>query len=345
MVEKKTIANIITAAIWIGSLIFLIWFCVVQFQRLKHTSVVTTSFSQPESIQYPGIFVCPSSETVFFANATEYPLISVYSGNGAEFQPMSPYDGVTTDNGYSVCPGYVYFPTPDGKIVGCVNFPPAPVYNTSATLMAANVSCSQGNPSAYWYKTSMSAPDPSGGVWTATGAGNHMVIDFESEYIQDPFMMLLYSANTRMQPPTTFAQYAAMFTRTDFLLARIPLMSFSALNIDKIVTDNWPMDTSCNYDGFLSAVEPFTVGTIPPPPFTFRASTVLLGFDILEVVQTCHSPIVGGTDVLGIVGGGIALVLAVTIGFQLLVQKLLGGGERNDTVQGSKYRPLSGDAL
>jgi len=343
MVAKKTIANVITAAIWIGSLIFLIWFCVVQFQRLKHTSVVTTSFSQPESIQYPGMFVCPSSETVFNANATDYPVISVYSGNGAEFQPLSPYDGVTADNGYSVCPGYVYFQTPDNKIVGCLNFPPNPVFNNT---MSPYDACPRGNPTAYWYKTSVSAPDPVGGVWTATGLGNHMVIDFESDYIQDPFMMLLYSSNTRMQPPTTFAAYAAMFTRTDFLLARIPLMSFSALNIDKIVTDNWPADSSCNYDGFLTAVEPFTVSAIPPPPFFFRISTVLLGFDILEVVQTCHSPIVGGTDVLGIVGGGIALVLAVTIGFQLLVQKLLGGGEQNDTgVQGSKYRPLSGDTL
>jgi len=320
----------------------------VTFQKLKSSSVVTTSFSNPESITYPGMFVCPSSETVQAANATEIPVIMVYSGNGAEFQPVDPYDPNPADRGYYVCPGYVFFPTPDGKTVGCVNFPSAPVYNATATALANFDVCPQNNPQAYWYKSSSSIPDPVGGVWTATSLGNHMIIDFESEYILDPFMVLLYSPNTQMQPPTNFAQYAAMFTRNNFLMARLPLMSFSALNIDKVVTDNWPVDTSCTYDAFLSAVEPFTLGPIPSPPVMFRIATVLLGFDILEVVQTCHSPAVGGTDVLGIIGGGIALVLALTIGFQLLVQKLLGvssnSSDNQDTTQG-KYRPLNGDGL
>jgi len=344
--EKKTIANIVTACVWIGSLIFLIWFCVVQFQRLQHTSVVTTSFSNPEAITYPGLFVCPSTLTV--SKAAPGDSISVGSMAGALFVPFKPYDIDESDKGYTVCPRTVTWPTPDGKTVSCVDFPPAPAFSLAYTQNNPDI-CPDNNPTAFWYKNDTSVPDPAVAVWTATNLGNGMYIGFNSMGIQnEPYMVLMYSANTRLQPPTSFVQYAAMFPLTNFFLAHLPLMSYSAVNVDKLITDNWPADTDCSYEAFLSAVDQFTISE-PPPATTFRVATILLGFDILEEVTTCHSPVLGGTDVLGIVGGGIALVLAVTIGFQLLVQKLLGvkstGEEGGNNVQSSNYRPLAGDNL
>jgi len=342
MVEKKTIANIITAAIWIGSLIFLIWFCVVQFQRLKRTSVVTTSFSSPESIVYPGLFICPATETVQKTVAGSSVFVGV--GNGATFQPFKPFDANPQNAGvYSVCPRFLWFNSPNGVSVGCIDFQPAPVYNASATMLGDDNFCVDTNSqAAYWYKSSNTVPNPAA-VWTATSVGNGMYIDLNSEnIISEPYMVLLYSPNTQLQPPTSWATYQAMFSLTNFFLAHIPLMAFVQMNLDKIITDNWPIDNSCSYEGFLSAVDTFT--SSPPPMGTFRVSSMLMGFDILEEVTTCHSAIVGGTDVLGIVGGGVALVLAVTIGFQLLVQRLLGEKQESNVQGGtSTYRPLSGE--
>jgi len=342
MVEKRTIANVVTACVWIGSLIFLIWLCVVTFQRLQRTSVVTTSFSNPEAITYPGLFVCPSSLTVSKASFGDN--ITISSMASAEFVPFKPYDADATERGYSVCPRTVAFPTPDGKMVQCVDFPPHPVYSLAMTNNNP-ITCPDVNPQAFWYKANTNVPDPQVAVWTATSLGNGMYIGFNSVGIlNEPYMVLLYSSKTRLQPPTNFQEYAQIFPLTNFFLAHLPLMSYSAVNIDKLITDNWPVDSDCSYEAFLSAVDQFSINS--EPASTDRVATILLGFDILEEVTTCHSPVVSGTDVLGIVGGGIALVLAVTIGFQLLVRKLLGGPHSEDTnVQSSSYRPLAGDNL
>jgi len=342
MVEKKTIANIITACVWIGSLIFLIWFCVVQFQRLKHTSVVTTTVSTPDSITYPGLFVCPSTLTVSKAAAGDN--ITVTSMAGAQFVPFKPYDADQSDRGYMVCPRTVTFDTPDGKYVSCVDFPQDPVFSMEAT-MDNPFTCPDNNPQAFWYKTNMNVPDPVVAVWTATSVGNGMYIGFNSMGISnEPFMLLLYSPSTRFQPPVTFTDYANLFPLTNFFLAHLPLEAYSALNVNKLITDKWPSDTNCVYDTFVAAIDQFTISA--PPPTNERVTTILMGFDLLEEVQTCHSPVLQGTDVLGILGGGIALVLAVTIGFQLLVNKLLGNKhEDNGQLQSTNYRPLAGDNL
>jgi len=340
--EKKTIANIVTVAVWIGSLIFLIWFCVVQFQRLNRTSVVTTSFSNPEAITYPGIFVCPASLTVKKANVGDN--ITISSMSGALYEAFNAYDADETDRGYTVCPRVVQFQTTDGKMVQCVDFPPNPVYSATNTLNNPDI-CPPDNDQAFWYKSSPSVPDPPVAVWTATNLGNGLYIGFQSVgIVNEPYMVLLYSAGTRLTPPINFLEYAELFSLTNFFLAHLPLMSYSAMNVDKLITDNWPQDNNCVYEAFLSAVEQFTTAT--PPPTTERVATMLVGFDILEEVTTCHSPVLQGTEVLGIVGGGVALVLAVTIAFQLLVQKLLGVKAPEDTnVQSSNYRPLAGDNL
>jgi len=343
MVEKRTIANIVTACIWIGSLIFLIWFCVVQFQRLKHTSVVTTSFSNPEAIQYPGLFICPSTETIQNANGTATPYIYVASG-GAIFQPFLPYQQDLTEKTYTVCPRTVNFMSPDGKEVGCIDFQPTPVYNASVTTSTdpdAKFCPMTGNAQAYYFAEN--ANNLPSQPWTATNVGNGLYVGLQSEGIEyQPYMMMFYSGSTRMQPPTSWAAYQQMFSITNFFLAHVPLSTFTAVNVDKLVTDNWPADDNCNYDGFLSAID--VINNYAVTASTFRSSAFLLGFDILEVVTTCHSPVVGGTDVLGIVGGGIALVLFVTLGFQYLVQKLLGVEKQpQESVQSSTYRPLSGE--
>jgi len=343
--EKKTIANIITACVWIGSLIFLIWFCVVQFQRLNRTSVVTTSFSNPEAITYPGLFVCPSTQTVIKASVGDN--VTISSMAGAQFVPFKPYDADASERGYTVCPRVVSFMTTDGKSVQCVDFPPHPVYSLEATQNNPD-GCPEPNPTAFWYKANVNVPDPDVAVWTATNLGNGMYIGFSSMgIVNEPYMVLLYSDKTRLQPPQTFQDYATMFALTDFFMAHLPLMSYSAVNVDKLITDNWPFDNNCVYEAFLSAVDQFTIST-PPSGTTFRVATILLGFDILEEVTTCHSPVLTGTDVLGIVGGGVALVLAVTIAFQLLVQKMLGtkssNTDDNANLQSANYRPL-GDNL
>jgi len=342
--EKRTIANIITAAVWIGSLIFLIWFCVVQFQRLNRTSVVTTSFSNPEAIQYPGLFVCPPTVTVHKASPGD--IVSVYSTSGALFEAFNFYDPDETPTGYGVCPRIQQWTTPDGKTVQCVDYQPNPVYSAANSLNNP-LECPQNNfQSAFWFTDNTTVVDPSTvAVWTANNLGNGLYIGFRSMSLTDePFMVLLYSAKTRLQPPQNFQEYSELFSLTNFFLAHLPLQSYSAMNIDKLITDNWPQDNNCVYEAFLSAVDPFS--THPDPPTSERQATILLGFDILEEVTTCHSPVLQGTDVLGILGGGVALVLAVTIGFQLLIQKLLGLKAPEDTnVQSSNYRPLAGDNL
>jgi len=314
----------------------------VQAQRLQRTATVSTSFSSPGPIGYPGLFVCPSPLTV--QNAAIGSNITISSMAGAEFIPYRPYDPDSSTLGYSVCPRTVVFPTTDGKFVQCVDYPPNPPYSLAMTQNNPDT-CPDVNPQAFWYKASTTVADPVAGVWTASNIGNGMYIGFGSENIfNEPYMVLLYSAATRLQPPTTFTQYAKMFDLTNFFLAHLPLMSYSAVNVDKIVTDNFPSDSDCSHEGFLSAIDQFTFSEAVS---TERYASILLGFDILEVVTTCHSPVLAGTDVLGIIGGGIALVLAVTIAFQLVVNKFLGvkPAPEDTNMQGSNYRPLAGDNL
>jgi len=108
------------------------------------------------------------------------------------------------------------------------------------------------------------------------------------------------------------------------------------------------MNTDCNIDdyetqqdnwGFTevlpSPVYPNCTGSPSCAPYVIpSSSTIFLTYDSLTVTTTCHlskHPLVFG-DVLGIVGGGIAIVLAVTLFLSKTIQwcATRGDGSIND---------------
>jgi len=341
-VSARNVVNVLTVVIWIVALSLLIWFCVIQFKRLQSSAVVTSQLEKPTTLQYPGMFMCPSTETVNKGTARSYVISSPL---GALFEPFKPYDSDDSDHGYTVCPRTVFFETPDGKTVGCLDFQPFPVFNVSVTDSTDDFKlCPTVNEEAYWFKSATTVPDPIGGAWAAARSGSSLYFDLTSYNItNEPYLVMLYSPASMSTPPQTVQQWISIYTITNFFLTYIPIQSDAAMDVDKIITDNWPMDDDCNYENFLASVI-----TLAPPgavgPDGFRASGLFLGYNILEVLQTCHSPVVGATDVLGIVGGGIAFVLAATILLQIGVQKAFGEKEQSSgNAQSSTYRPLGSD--
>jgi len=337
---NENIVTVIQALLWIGAVSFLIWYTVIELQKVKDTDYLPPSIVDVKELTFPSIIICPSVDALFKTNASWLPNNTVSLTYPAAVNPGLPWD-TNPGASYLVCPARVSFTSPSGTTANCVDFTSAPeqddsiaagcdVYATKAKWTPG----APGEPATPWKTKTVDT------VIELTGILN----DANNNY---PLVALLYSddGNSIFKKPKTFADYRQQFAVSVADRVLIPLMATTNLYIKKYIRDDYPIATDCNIEdyetqqdnwGYVtppeSPIYPNCTGVPncdPTPQAALTGATVFLTYDSLAVTTTCHltkHPLVFG-DVLGIVGGGIAIVLAITLFLSRIITWCASRGE------------------
>jgi len=342
---------VIQAVLWIGAVSFLIWYTVIELQKVKETDYLPPSIVDVAQIDFPSVMICPSVEALSRTGSYQ-PVNSVYMTSPSTVNPGLPWDTKVTEKPYKICPGRVNFTSPDGKVASCIEFSKNSF--TLSTTIFDNGCDQQATTSQYQLVDGEVTP------WSTTTADT--VIELTDVFTDAnnhlPMVALLYSdsGNSIFKRPKNFEEYRKQFSVSVADRVLIPLMATTNLYVKKYIRDDFPKDSTCNVDDYETQQDNwgFEVPTASPVvtnctgqpadcvPYLIipTVSTIFITYDSLAVTTTCHlskHPLVFG-DVLGIVGGGIAVVLAIT----LLLSKIISwcatrGAESqnvNDTYKG-----------
>jgi len=303
---------VITGLLWLGAVAFLLWFVITEMAKTKDSQYVTTSTSQQSFIQFPNMMICPSVEAAAVANNTIFVTASAYINVPNSFTA----DG--TSRTYGVCPRKVTFNTKFN--IGCIDFVSNPVQNLSAT------DCDPNSLNGYWFndQTDPTRVNPLH-PWAAVDEYTSIVMELSlyGSGQQSPLIHPYSSSSLEISPTVSttnqgdFAQYLNTFSLFTPDTNIIPISAQSAVRIQKYTRDNYPDNKDCSFDNFATETHLFYSGT---PGVNQSTASTVISYNDLNVIKECHRPVIGFSEVLGIIGGGMAIVLACTF----LLQKAVG---------------------
>jgi len=305
MERKRTTAEkiglVVTVCLWIGAFSFLIWFTVTEVRKAGDMDIVITSAQPTRPLRFPGIMICPPTEAVLAApKGIEAITVSAFL---ATINSNPPFQ--TSEVTYTVCPRVRTVESPN-VTVQCVDYEPNPV----ASPTPLPVDCSTTTTRAQYY---VSSGGGSVQPWNAVDDLSSLMLLLNSTgWAYRPMVAMFYSDNTLDKPPADgdFNGYAGAFSMMHAYRALIDLSGSSLMTVKKYITDNYPDDNTCNYDYYDYRTQPFY--SQDNPDIT-EMTTLFVGYDSLYTTTECHRPVLSMSDVIGIWGGGVALVLACTI--------------------------------
>jgi len=324
---------------------FLIWYSVSELQKVKDTDYLPPSINDVTEITFPSVMICPSVEAFNKTNITAQPTNSAWLSFPLVVNPGLAW----SDNagpGYYVCPAVVSFTSPSNTVVKCVEFTQNPTYNAD---LFTNM-CDGAATTAQWSAAAVTQPANPASInpWKTITADTVLEIaalrtDANYNY---PVVALLYSddGTSNFKRPKDFTDYRKMFSVSVTERVLIPLMATTNLYVKKYIRDDYPKATDCNIEDYETQQDNW--GYAAPDCADQSAicetgGTIFLTYDSLAVTTTCHltkHPLVFG-DVLGIVGGGIAIVLAVTLFLSKIISWCASRGETASSVN-DNYKGL-----
>jgi len=319
---------------------------------------------------FPGLMICPSAEALHGVNATLTPVVSVTVTGAAALNPYLFWEKSTDGfKPFYLCPVVVNFTSPADadvppRTAQCVDFVQNPTYNPS--LVSAFSICDPTATTGQW-GSSDAGVDKSINPWLISVEDS--VIE-TSLYTNDeptgglgqtpkPMVALLYSANSMFRRPKNgdFDGYRKIFSLSAADRVMVATAANTNLYVKKYIRDRFPKETSCDVDDFETQQDIWarlyppqtpcgcnnTDDNNPPggddsKPNVF-GSTLSITYDSLSVTTTCHlskHPLVFG-DVLGIVGGGVAIVLACTL---MLSRVVVWCASRGETSGEDRYKNM-----
>jgi len=361
--KHENIVTVIQAILWIGAVSFLIWYSVEELQKVKETDYLPPAIVDAGSLLFPGIMICPSSEALHAANATLTPVVSVTVTGAAALNPYLPWEKATDGfQPFYLCPAVVNFISPEGADVPpitaqCVDFVQNPTYSPDLTS-----------------PFSLCDPTATTGQWGSSDPAiaknlNPWMINVEDTVLEatiytndeptkglgqtpKPMVALLYSGKSMFAKPKAknFDDYRKIFSLSAADRVMVATAANTNLYVKKYIRDRYPRDTSCDVDDFETQQDIWA--RLYPPcgcnndsgggddKSTVFGSSLYVTYDSLAVTTTCHltkHPLVFG-DVLGIVGGGVAIVLACTL---LLSRVVVWCASRGETSGGEdRYKNM-----
>jgi hypothetical protein len=351
---NENIVTVIQALLWIGAVSFLIWYSVIELQKVKDTDYLPPSMVDVKEIQFPSLIICPSVESLSRTDATIQPNNSVWMNSASVVNPGLPWDK-TPGNPYYICPSYVAFTSPDNTTANCIDFSGSKFQKSTSIF---DNGCDKWASQPQWQPaTTLADITP----WKTITADTviELVDVFSDANSAYPLVALLYSdsGNSMFKRPTSFEDYRKQFSVSVADRVLLPVMATTNLYIKKFIRDDYPNSLVCDQEdyetqqdnwGYVqpspSPVYPNCTGVPncdPSPVFVPTVSTVFVTYDSLIVTTTCHlskHPLVFG-DVLGIVGGGIAVVLAITLFLSRVITWCATRGENAQSVN-DNYKGL-----
>jgi hypothetical protein len=348
---NENIVTVIQAVLWIGAVSFLIWYSVIELQKVKETDYLPPSVTDVDQIDFPSMMICPSVEALS-RTPSQQPINSVYMPSPSLVNPGLPWDTVD-EKSYLICPARVSFTSPDNTTAVCIEF--SKTKFTESNTLADNGCDPNAATPQYQKVTDPVTP------WTTKNEDTviELVNIMNDANIYFPMVALLYSddGNSIWKRPTTFYDYRTQFSVSVADRILVPLMATTNLYVKKYIRDKFPADSTCNVADFETQQDNWGYVTPDPSPVITNctgqnsscipylinptSSTVFMTYDSLTITTTCHltkHPLVFG-DVLGIVGGGIAIVLTITLFLSKIISWCVTrGGESsqnvNDTYKG-----------
>jgi len=361
--KHENVVTVIQAVLWIGAVSFLVWYSVEELQKVKETDYLPPAIVDVGSILFPGLMICPSSEALHAANATANPILSVSMPFAAFLNPYLPWEKPADGfKPYVVCPIVVNFTSPiDGDVppitAQCLDFVQFPTYSQGLSSALCDPAATVGQ----WGSLD-SAADPTVNPWLVNVEDTVIEMSLLTNdeptgnslgQTPKPMVALLYSGNSmfRRPRPGNFDDYRKIFSLTAADRVMVATAANTNLYVKKYIRDRYPKDTSCDVDDFETQQDVWArlyPRYIPPSTnssggddskSTVFGSALFLTFDSLSVTTTCHltkHPLVFG-DVLGIVGGGVAIVLACTL---LLNRVVVWCATRGETSTDDRYKNM-----
>jgi len=317
----ETVVNVVNALLWLGAIIFLLWFVITEVIKSKDSTFLFTSSTSESYISYPSMMICPSSDSAFKVPNTT--VVSVTS-RLATFQENS---FGSQKSSYEVCPVLTKFHTRTGVEVDCVDFQMNPTKGQGLT-------CDDSAKTGTWLQT----PDqtPPDHPWSAVDTQSHVTIILTTQAVTSfPLIASFYTDNSfnEIPIPGDTASYESLFSIGTPQRILLPLGSTTAINMHKYVRDNYPDDRDCSYDSY--GVHTQILNWSPETNFSTSSDnvdfvTVYFSYDDLISTKECHLSVMGFAEIVGIVGGGIAIVLACTILISKGVEWCLKRGQEKD---------------
>jgi hypothetical protein len=289
------------------------WYIWYATNALVGKHITVTEFVEQSTVQYPGFFVCLPSEALS-ANNT-----AVRVQLPAILDAPHPYetDQIAPE---AVCPRQVTFQAPalPGHETGfkavCVDFQPNPVH----AKKHHGLQCPQDLTASTW--TGENGARAPGDVWAATTPFSSLQTVLEIEIWQDafPVFVLMYSDHSEHQPPTTFEEYSRIFSLASAMTQAIPLGADALLTLHKLVTNGHDGRGKCNIDTFTSTKDIYNIHGADGDVADGKAGVSMrITYQELQTERSCPQSIVGFEQVVGVVGGGSALIL--TLNYFLVV--------------------------
>jgi hypothetical protein len=315
--------------LWLGAFAFLLWFMITEFRKAQKSAAVITSIEKKSSLRFPGVLICPAAEQLAF----ETTVVSLETRLPAQVN-LGPVFRQATKEAYLVCPKLVTY-TSGTYSVTCLNFIQNPVEGSKSEELSCSSPSSQGK----WVAPS----DDRYNIWSAVKPTSSILATINVVNASKPYiamLALLYSDKSVRSFPKTFDEYVNTFTMTA-ALPEIPYSSQTRILMMKQVRDQYPSNTDCSYDYFedRTATTEFSSSTPTPTPSNSTdpsndtelyspASTVSLAYDTLDEESICHRALLSAPDVIGIIGGAIAIVVASTW-FLSLILRYCAGNKNN----------------
>jgi hypothetical protein len=314
---------------------------VEELQKLKETDYLPPSMTDEVALPFPGLMICPSVEALHNSNATlTGGVVGVTLPTYAVINPFLPWGDSSGSGTYVVCPAVVRFTSPatgDVPVITaqCIDFTQTADENPD---LVNNPSCDQNLKKSQYAR--LVDKDPTVVPWVANSADNVILIEglqSNAELVNTgenpkPNVALLYSDKSMFRKPgavnpdKAFDDYRKIFSLSVADRVLVAQSAYTNLYVKKYIRDKYPTGTTCDIDDFETSQDTWarllptcncgnnnnTNSTDSP---VLPASTLSITYDTLTVTRTCHlskHPLVFG-DVLGIVGGGVAIVLAITL--------------------------------
>lgn len=326
----EKVVNAIQVALWLGAVSFLLWFMITEFRKVQKSSAIVSSIDTKPTIAFPGILLCPAAEQLKSAN-DDPNLTNIGIDPQGALVNLGPVYSATTDNAYSVCPTLQVYSKPPYSVT-CLNFVQSPT-KKEATELFCNSADDQG-------KYATASPSANFPVWAANKATSSVRIEtslVNASSPLHPMLALFYSSKSLKSFPQSFDDYVNAFTVTSSAID-IPLSSETRILITKEVRDKYPSNTDCSYDSYPASNSVFYQGTIDPSSNSTGASTISIAYDTMDEETLCHRPVLTPPDVIGIIGGAIAMVVAATLFLSWLVRYFSG---TNRQQQSNDFSALS----